>query len=60
MVTLVNAVFADRAAGQAAAAAVPAVAMLRAPATAMRVSLFRFRAMIRSRDKMTLQLIAAR
>jgi hypothetical protein len=54
MVTLVNAVFADRAAGQATAAADPAVAMLRAPATAMMVSLFRFRAMIRSRDKMTL------
>jgi hypothetical protein len=59
MVTLEGAVSADRAAGQAAAAADPAVAMVTAPATAMMVSLFRFQVMIRSRDKMTLRLVAA-
>src|SRR3981081_2380915 len=32
--------------------------MLRAPATAMMVSLFRFRVMIRSRDNVTLRLVA--
>jgi hypothetical protein len=57
-VSLVNAVPADGPDGQAAAAADAAVAMLRAPATAMMVSLFRFRVMIRSRDKVTLRLIA--
>jgi hypothetical protein len=58
MVALDSAVFVDRAAGQAAAAADPAVAMLTAPATAMMVSLSRFQKMIRSRDKMTLRLVA--
>jgi hypothetical protein len=57
-VSVVNAVPADGPAGKAVAAADAAVATLRVPATAMMVSLFRFRVMIRSRDKVTLRLIA--
>ena len=44
--------------GQADAAADAAVATVSAPAAAMIVSLVRFRAMIRSRDKVTLRLVA--
>ena len=44
--------------GQDAAAADAAVATVSVPAAAAMMSLFRFRVMVRSRDKVTLRLIA--